>query len=763
MLDALKFPITAQAYTSGAFREIRQDLTGVKGALADVNERARRVARSMRNIGAGMTAGITAPLMLIGRESLRLYDTQLKAEKAVETAIASTGGAAGKTAQELFDMASALQRVSNYGDEEILQNVTAPLLTFMNIGADEFGPAQQAVLDMATLLDTDLKSAALQLGKALNDPVKGINALSRSGVSFTEEQQDMIRALVEGGNAAEAQRVMLAALQDQFGGQALAASTTPMGQIQQMTMALGDFKESLGEQIAPFLTPIVEKLKQAVDWFGALSPEVRKNIVVFGGLAAAAGPVVAGLGLVILGATALAGPVGLAALAIGGLAVGGVALWKNWDALSQKSPATAAAVEAVGAAFGRASEAQQGSLALIGQDFLAGIESLFSGNIIGGILGLGAASRELILMPFRAIDAALGGLSVKIVAWFAGLPAMFGQWATDFTAWGREIFEGFRAGAAEKWEAFRADLGVRWGEVKAQTLTWVTDFFALGGALIDQLKAGIEERWASTKEAITGLGGRVAEGFRAGITGAWASVKGAGASLVDWARGGVEEEAEIRSPSRLFARLGRFLTDGLVMGIESGQPDVAAAMDTLGAEADRVQGKFAGIGEVVAGTMGSIGQLIGEGIRGAKTWAEVLGGALKNIGGALLNSGIGGIGNAMTGAFGPMVGNLAQGLLGGLFGFANGGQFQVGGAGGTDSQLVAFKASPNETVTVTRPGQDAAGGGAVTVNFAPVIDARGADDGAITRMAAELQRLKMEIPAMVVTSARRAQTHRVLR
>jgi hypothetical protein len=37
--------------------------------------------------------------------------------------------------------------------------------------------------------------------------------------------------------------------------------------------------------------------------------------------------------------------------------------------------------------------------------------------------------------------------------------------------------------------------------------------------------------------------------------------------------------------------------------------------------------------------------------------------------------------------------------------FANGGGFTVGGAGGTDSQLINFKATPGEKVKVSRPGQ----------------------------------------------------------
>lgn len=60
-----------------------------------------------------------------------------------------------------------------------------------------------------------------------------------------------------------------------------------------------------------------------------------------------------------------------------------------------------------------------------------------------------------------------------------------------------------------------------------------------------------------------------------------------------------------------------------------------------------------------------------------------------------------------SGGLGKMVKNL--------FGFASGGAFTVGGAGGTDSQLVAFKATPGEEVTVRTPGQQAASGGGITI------------------------------------------------
>jgi hypothetical protein len=67
-------------------------------------------------------------------------------------------------------------------------------------------------------------------------------------------------------------------------------------------------------------------------------------------------------------------------------------------------------------------------------------------------------------------------------------------------------------------------------------------------------------------------------------------------------------------------------------------------------------------------------------------------------------------GGSGAAGYGGFIGE-AFNVVKGLFGFANGGEFRVGGSGGTDSQLVAFKASPNETVTVRTPAQQGAGGG----------------------------------------------------
>lgn len=87
---------------------------------------------------------------------------------------------------------------------------------------------------------------------------------------------------------------------------------------------------------------------------------------------------------------------------------------------------------------------------------------------------------------------------------------------------------------------------------------------------------------------------------------------------------------------------------------------------------------------------------------------NVLGGLLGGIGG-----GGGGGFNIFGGLFGG--GGAATPTLGGLF--ATGGDFTVGGQGGVDSQLVQFRASPGERVSVSRNGDSSGGGSGQQIVF----------------------------------------------
>lgn len=197
-------------------------------------------------------------------DSINGFRQQEKAVAKVNQAINSTGGVAGKTTKELEKMAQALQSNSLFGDEQILNDVSAQLLTFTNISGNQFDRTQQVALDLATVLDGDLKSASIQLGKALNDPVANLSALSRSGIQFSTDQKETIKSLAETNQLAEAQNVILTELERQYGGQALAAAEADGG-FTQLKNTFGDLQEIIGGALLDAIKPIVKDLKEFLE------------------------------------------------------------------------------------------------------------------------------------------------------------------------------------------------------------------------------------------------------------------------------------------------------------------------------------------------------------------------------------------------------------------------------------------------------------------------------------------------------------------
>ena len=211
----------------------------------------------------GVTAGIAGIKSFID-SSIDAFREQEKAVAQVKAGIEATGNAAGLSLRQLKEEATALQRETLFGDEEILKNATAQLLTFTNITGENFKRTQAAALDLATRLDGDLKSASIQLGKALNDPVANLSALSRSGIQFSKEQKEVIKTLTESGKLAEAQSIILDELNKQYGGSAQAAANADAG-FTQLANSFGDVKEIIGEVIVEGLKPLIRDLKEFFD------------------------------------------------------------------------------------------------------------------------------------------------------------------------------------------------------------------------------------------------------------------------------------------------------------------------------------------------------------------------------------------------------------------------------------------------------------------------------------------------------------------
>lgn len=232
----------------------------LNGQLQQTNARMRELRGTTQQMGStwgsmmnAVKGGVMAYAGIQGvqalwngaKDAIAAYTKQAQAVAKVNQAITSTSGAAGLSLSQLQQEASALQKKTLFGDETILNDATAQLLTFTNIAGDNFLRTQRVALDLSTVLDGDLKSASIQLGKALNDPVANLSALSRSGIQFSTAQKAVIKELAETNRLAEAQKVILDELERQYGGQAETAAKVGGGWVQ-LGNVLGDLMEEIG-------------------------------------------------------------------------------------------------------------------------------------------------------------------------------------------------------------------------------------------------------------------------------------------------------------------------------------------------------------------------------------------------------------------------------------------------------------------------------------------------------------------------------------
>lgn len=206
-------------------------------------------------------------------------------------ALKSTGNVAGQTIGGLNAHAKALMQLSTF-DDEAIGGAQALLLTFTKIGGPIFDQATGAIIDVATAMGTDLRTATIQVGKALNDPVKGVTALAKAGIQFTESQKATIKSLVDTGHTVEAQRIILKELETQFGGSAKAARDTLGGALAGLRNAFGDLFELSSAASAP-LRQAIEGLIVAITDPAFVTFAQTMGTLIFQALQAVVGAIIA--------------------------------------------------------------------------------------------------------------------------------------------------------------------------------------------------------------------------------------------------------------------------------------------------------------------------------------------------------------------------------------------------------------------------------------------------------------------------------------
>lgn len=259
--------IKAQDAASSELKKVAGELQKLNSTAASSKDAQSGISGLGISLGglAGVIGGLTAGVSVFGflKGSLDAFAESQDTVAQLNAVLTSTGGIAGQTTESAIALAKSLQQTTTYSDEQVL-SAENMLLTFRNVRGQAFAPATKAVLDMATAMHTDATQAALQLGKALNDPVTGMNMLHRVGVTFNDTQKEQVANFVKTGQAAKAQAVILDELNAEFGGSAAAQAATYGGRMKQLANNFNELQETIGGMLAPVIGFIAQGMSKLV-------------------------------------------------------------------------------------------------------------------------------------------------------------------------------------------------------------------------------------------------------------------------------------------------------------------------------------------------------------------------------------------------------------------------------------------------------------------------------------------------------------------
>lgn len=213
---------------------------------------------------AGMVM-FTKQVIAAGEESKK-SDARLQQ---IATSMGIFGGGVTVVTDRLKTYADQMARQTGI-DDDVIKKTQAKLLTFRELALSAntmggaFDRATAAAVDMAAAGFGDATSNAVQLGKALNDPIKGVTALTRSGITFTAAEKAKISVMVQSGKALEAQKFVLEAIEKQVGGTAKATASAT----DRMKQAYGQVQEAIGLALLPML-------EKFADWFTSVAPKIE--------------------------------------------------------------------------------------------------------------------------------------------------------------------------------------------------------------------------------------------------------------------------------------------------------------------------------------------------------------------------------------------------------------------------------------------------------------------------------------------------------
>lgn len=637
--------------------------SGSKRAQASMGRLQRTMSnagKKMQAVGKKLTTRATLPIVALGgaalRSSLQTVDAQSKMAQSIGTSTRSI---------QVLTRAADRAGVSTGELEQIGRQLTKRL---SQVAATGKGPAAAALARLGVkasdLADMDLDQKIAVLNRAIADTVPEAEQASVAMALFGD-RAGLVAGRLDAATIAAANDEI-----ERFGIAVTEIEADSIEEANDAISAIGLVVTGLGNQLAVALAPtlkrVAEYLADLGAWFAQLTPDQQRFAAAAATVAAAVGPLAIALGFIATGLAALASPVGLVILGFSALAGAAAYVATNWDSLKERFPVLGRAAELLGQAWdGLKTLAVErfNQIKTVVTETISAITSLFRGDISGAVESLKTVFSTLGEMVQSNLNFALNAIETFL---------------PQFVSSGMNVMKSIAAGIRSmifEIPAVVAEIGRElWAEIKSLANEALEKAKEIGTQIIEGIKAGVAERWDS---------------FKAGLV-----------ERMDGLVQSVKDLFMIRSPSRVFAEIGRNLMDGAAVGIAD---NAVKAADAARAAAEQVTGSFEEASKDSAFQKIEQGlSSISDAMAGAIVQGQDMGAALKQVFLQIVQDLLAsGIQEALSSLFGGGSGGKGGGLLSSLFGGFKG-FFADGGTLGAGQWGIAGEAGPEPVVGPAR-------------------------------------------------------------
>ena len=420
--------------------------------LDGISSKFKNAGQKISDVGKSLSLKLTTPIVAAGTASVKFASDLEESINKVDVAFGDNSKEVlswSETTLEQFGIAkgTALDMAATFGDMGTSMGLTTGEASKMSTSLSGLAG------DLASFKNIDIKQAMTALNGVFTGETESLKTL---GIVMTQTNLDAY-ALANGfgkttKEMTEAEKVnlrysyVLNATKNAQGDFARTSDGTA-NSMRVFQESLKELAATIGQNILPVVTPMIQKFSELVKKLGELSPETQKVILATAGLVAAIGPllifggaIASGIGslltlfgtisgaiaVVTTGATAatpaigalataftvLTGPVGIAIGVIAGLIAIGVALWKNWDVIKEKASQLGAWIgEKWGEITAKTSEAWDNMQSKTSEAW-ANMKSKVEehGGGIKGFIGASAeANKQAWGKAFDIMDSATGG------------------------------------------------------------------------------------------------------------------------------------------------------------------------------------------------------------------------------------------------------------------------------------------------------------------------------------------------------------------